>query len=89
MRRRELLALGLAAPLLGSCRFSAEDGLMNACLTAPGIAREPLVHAAWNGLDPAKVWDTHVHLFGNGRGEKGVHIDPAYDADRSPVAMAR
>jgi mannonate dehydratase len=30
------------------------------------LAQHELVRAAWDGIDPGKVWDAHCHLVGNG-----------------------
>jgi mannonate dehydratase len=30
----------------------------------------------WNGLDAAKVWDTHVHVFGDGDSGSGLWFNP-------------
>ena len=47
------------------------------------------MRAAWSGLRAEHVWDMHVHLFGNGRQEKGVHISAELDAGLSPIAQGR
>ncbi len=44
--------------------------MLNPCLGAlpPDLAGHALVREAWDGLDAAEVWDSHVHLFGVGDG---------------------
>ena len=87
MRRRDFLG-ALAAPLLlAGCDFDLSDGLFNECRTS--VAPNPLVADAWEGLHPDKVWDVHVHLFGNGRGDRGVWIDPDFDHGWGPANRAR
>ena len=91
MRRRDFLG-ALAAPLLlAGCDFDLTDGLFNEC-RAPGWGgHEPpaMVTNAWKGLRPDQVWDVHVHLFGNGRGDRGVWIDPDFDHGWGPANRAR
>jgi len=35
------------------------------------------------------VWDVHVHLFGNGRAETGVWVDPDFDHGVAPTSRLR
>jgi uncharacterized protein len=42
----------------------------------PRLASHELVAAAWQGLDAAQVWDTHVHLLGTGDSASGVYLNP-------------
>ncbi len=73
-----MLALG-AAGLAGGCAVSLEQGLFNPCLAEPLPERlrdHELVRAAWDGIDPLKLWDNHVHIAGVGDGGSGVWITP-------------
>ncbi len=81
MNRRRFLGLAPAAVALGGCDLSLEQGLFNECRASGGhrILREPLVRAAWDGVDPRQVWDCHAHLFGNGRSGTGIFLSPALD----------
>ncbi|MDH5263576.1 MAG: amidohydrolase [Betaproteobacteria bacterium] len=94
MNRRRFLgaaAVAAAASALTGCRFSFEQGLFNEC-RAPGghrIFREPLVRAAWSGLDPARVWDCHAHLFGNGRSGSGIFLSPGFDRPTTLAGQVR
>lgn len=78
MRRRVML--GAAAASLGLSGFDLgwRDGLLNKCLGAlPARLREhPAVRAAWQGLDAAKVWDCHLHVFGDGDSGSGLWFNP-------------
>jgi mannonate dehydratase len=68
-------ALGIAA----GCSFSLEDGVFNPCLADPMPKRlldNEVVTASWQGIDPAKLWDCHVHIAGVGDGNTGVWITP-------------
>ncbi|HRE12898.1 MAG TPA: amidohydrolase, partial [Usitatibacteraceae bacterium] len=80
MKRRAFLAAAAATALTG-CRFSLEHGVFNACRPPGGhpVMGSRLVRAAWEGLDAAKVWDVHAHLFGNGRTGGGIWLNPAFD----------
>jgi predicted TIM-barrel fold metal-dependent hydrolase len=88
VRRRDVLALA-ALPALAGCRFDLSEGLTNRCRVEPNIANHPLVRTAWNGLRADRVWDCHVHLFGNGKGDRGVHVEKAFDSPKSPAMIAR
>lgn len=93
MRRREFLRASLAAHALalGGCRMplSLEQGLMGDCGKAHDMLRNPWVAAAWRDLRPERVWDMHVHLFGNGRSGGGIWVEPEYDRPRSIGARVR
>lgn len=91
MNRRRFLELAATPLLLGGCSLSLEQGLLNACRD-PGtndISSHPTVRAAWEGLRADRVWDVHVHLFGNGRADKGIWVDPHFDSGYSPPSRIR
>jgi mannonate dehydratase len=89
MKRRNFFALGAAA-LLSGCKFSFEQGIFNDCGDPKSaINSHPLVAAAWSGLRADQVWDCHVHLFGNGRSEKEVWVDPAFNDGWGPPSRVR
>jgi len=79
-RRLFLRALGAGAlGIAGGCDFSLEEGIFNPCLPDPTPKRlldHHLVRASWQGVDPAKFWDCHVHVAGVGDGNTGVWITP-------------
>jgi predicted TIM-barrel fold metal-dependent hydrolase len=90
MKRRDFLALGGAAAMLAGCKFSFEQGIFNKCGDPmSAIGSHPLVAAAWNGLRADQVWDCHVHLFGNGRSEKDIWVDPEFNDGVSPPSKVR
>jgi len=94
MKRRDFLGAMVLPWLLAGCDFSLEDGVFNECRplrrgTPEDLARNAFVSDAWNGLRTDQVWDVHVHLFGNGRGDKGVWIDPDFDHGWGPANRAR
>ncbi len=82
MNRRRFLAASLAgATLTAGCDITLSHGVFNACATAlPRSLREnPLVTAAWEGIDPLKAWDCHCHVFGNGDSGGGLWFNPAME----------
>ena len=76
MNRRRFLELAAAPLLLSGCPLSFEQGFLNACRDpkAGNFSSHPVVRAAWEGLRADRVWDVHVHIFGNGRAEKQVSV---------------
>ncbi len=79
MKRRRFLAAGaFAGALVSGCDFSLRDGVFNACRAElpADLKDHPMVLAAWRGLDPAKVWDTHCHVFGDGDSGSGLWFNP-------------
>ncbi|MEO8145126.1 MAG: amidohydrolase family protein [Betaproteobacteria bacterium] len=45
--------------------------------------------AAWEGLDPARVWDCHAHLVGTGDSGSGITINPDMESALNPASYAR
>lgn len=95
-RRRILAAAGVAGLTMAGMagwRFWPEQGIFNPCLgelPAP-LARHPLVLEAWAGLDPAQVWDAHVHLLGVGDdgNAAGAAFNDGHDSLRWPLMEAQ
>ena len=91
-RRRVLGACGAAMLDLSSLRLWPEDGWLRDCDTHEALA--PLrAHALWariwQGVDPAALWDVHVHLLGVGGGTSGVWLHPDMDRWWHPVEYVR
>ena len=87
MNRRRFLELAPLSLLLGGCPLTFEQGLMNECRdpAANALLADPRVQAAWQGLRADRVWDVHVHLFGNGRGgqlQEAAAVHRAVNGDR-------
>ena len=72
--RTALLATAGAsgAALVHACK----PFLVNPCLDPANAAlsQSPWLAHIWQGLDPAKVWDCHVHLAGIGDGGHGLYV---------------
>ncbi|MEX2240296.1 MAG: amidohydrolase family protein [Burkholderiales bacterium] len=47
------------------------------------------MRSAWQGLDPAQVWDAHAHLVGTGDSGSGVVVNPRMQSLLNPAAYAR
>ena len=45
--------------------------------------------AAWEGLDPAQVWDSHVHIAGTGDSPSGITLNPRMNSALNPAHYAR
>ena len=89
MKRRHVL-VGLASVGLAAAgiRHWPEDGFRNPCpdeSLPDALADHPLVQAAWDGLDPARFRDCHVHLIGNGDGATGAWINPEMRSLAHPI----
>ncbi|BAL22625.1 amidohydrolase family protein [Azoarcus sp. KH32C] len=88
LSRRRWLAGGFALAAGGAAMAaSRRPWLMNPCrATLPDeLAHHELVQAAWEGLDPAQVWDCHAHLAGIGDGGSGVAISPTMLSPLHPL----
>lgn len=94
MKRRGFLittsALAAAGGLAG-WRYWPEQGLTNPCLSElpAQIAQSELVRATWDGIDPERVWDSHVHLVGSGDSGSGVWTNPRKDSALHPIQYAQ
>jgi uncharacterized protein len=53
------------------------------------LARHELVRAAWDGVDPGKMWDSHCHLAGNGDSGSGIYLNPAMEGVLDPLQHAQ
>jgi predicted TIM-barrel fold metal-dependent hydrolase len=87
-RRLFLRALGAGAlGIAGGCNFSLEEGIFNPCLPGPTpkhLLDHDLVRTSWESIDPAKLWDCHVHIAGVGDGNTGVWITPQMSSPFHP-----
>ncbi len=83
--RRKLVVLASAGALLGGFRFGhqrlARPSQPSGALSANAQA---LIAKAWQGLDPSKVLDAHVHVVGLGRGETGCRVGERLTSPTNP-----
>ena len=65
--------------------------MWNPCLAAlpRHLANHELVAAAWDGLDPSQVWDSHAHLVGTGDAASGIYVNPRMASVLNPGLYAR
>jgi mannonate dehydratase len=90
--RRRLLGLLAAGAALSTAGWgAARPVLINPCRAAiPDPLRDsPRLRQAWAGIDPAQVWDCHVHLAGLGDGGSGIEIGPQLSSVLHPVHYAQ
>ena len=93
MQRREFLEwFGLSGVAAFAGRYWPRDGLWNDCAagaTPPTLLAHPQLRAVWEGIDPAQVWDCHVHLIGVGDNGSGVWVNPRMRSLWSPWQYAQ
>ena len=92
MNRRRFLSLGLGAVALAAGGASlAKPTLVNPCRAAIPVRLldSPWLQQAWAGLDPAQVWDCHVHLAGLGDGSSGIEVGPQLSSWLHPLNYAQ
>lgn len=91
-RRRFLAIAGLAgAAGYAAWRAWPEQGVFNPCLgpLPDELAHHSLVGEAWAGLEPAQMWDAHVHLLGDGGYESEAWFNDARATWRWPLAATQ
>ncbi|MBI3562540.1 MAG: amidohydrolase family protein [Gammaproteobacteria bacterium] len=93
-RRRVLTWLGAGAVGLtaGGAWLWPDEGLFNDCPagnTPRHLLTHDIVQAAWEGIDPTKVWDCHAHLVGMGDSSQGVWLNPDMRSLAHPTQYLR
>ena len=90
-RRRFVTALTGTVAVGAAGWAAARPLLINPCRAAlpPQLAASPWLARAWEGVDPARVWDCHVHVAGTGDGGSGIEIGPQLSSWLYPVQYAQ
>ena len=85
------MGVAAAAGGLAAWRYWPEQGFWNPCHARlpRRLAEHELVRNAWEGLDPAKVWDSHAHLIGTGDAGSGIYVNPQTESLLNPGQYAR
>ena len=89
---QNLLAGGAALAVAPNASAAFLDGvLFNPCGNAlpQHLAEHPIVKAAWEGIEPARCWDTHVHIAGIGDSASGIFISPDMNSLCHPIQYAQ
>ncbi|WP_412478074.1 amidohydrolase family protein [Azonexus sp. IMCC34839] len=92
MNRRRFLSLLAGASALGAAGVGiAKPAVVNPCRAAIPLQLldSPWLQQAWAGIDPAQVWDCHVHLAGLGDGGSGIEVGPQLSSPLHPVHYAQ
>lgn len=92
LTRRRLLFAGGAAVVCGVAGVSlARPVLINPCRAAvpDSLADSPWLKQVWQGVDPASLWDCHVHLAGVGDADSGIVVGPQLSSPLRPLNYAQ
>lgn len=89
LNRRTFLSLCCAGPLAAA--FTRAEAVDNECLRPlpAEFEQHRLVRAAFDGIDPAQLWDVHAHLVGTGDSGSGAYVDPRTQSWLHPVERIR
>lgn len=92
-RRTFIKGLAAAGVLTGAATGlgALKPKVFNSCRPAIPVSLldSPWVQSAWQGIDPAGLWDCHVHLAGLGDTDSGIQIGPQMDSWLHPLQYAR
>ncbi len=90
-RRRWLGGLLGGAALTAAGVSFAKPVIVNPCRAAipVGLLDSPWLKQAWAGIDPAQLWDCHVHLAGLGDGGSGIEVGPQLSSWLHPLHYAQ
>lgn len=90
-RRRFLGLLGGTAALSVAGWSLAKPAVINPCRVPipAALLDSPWLKKVWAGIDPAQVWDCHVHVAGLGDGGSGIVVGPQLSSALHPVHYAQ
>ncbi len=84
--RRQLVLLASGAALFGGVRYGHRRVARAAGPSGPlSEGAKALIARAWEGLDPRRVLDVHVHVLGTGDGGSGCFVSPRMTSLTSPI----
>ena len=89
---QNLLAGSAVLAAMPYARASLLDGILfNPCGSAlpQHLAEHPIVKAAWEGIEPARFWDTHAHIAGTGDSGSGIFTTPDMNSLWHPIQYAQ
>ncbi|MFA6904572.1 MAG: amidohydrolase family protein [Gallionellaceae bacterium] len=89
---QNILAGSAALAVAPNASAALLDGILfNPCGTSlpQHLAGHPLVAAAWEGIDPARFWDTHAHIAGIGDSGSGIFTSPDMNSLWHPIQYAQ
>ncbi len=90
MKRRHFLFLAGAASLAGLTRLGCFRLARPADPDGPlSNQARALIERAWEGLDPTRVLDAHVHVVGMGAGGTGCWVNPNMTSLLAPMSYIR
>lgn len=92
LSRRRLLGAMVGAGALSVTGWSlAKPAVVNPCRVAipAALLDSPWLKKAWAGIDPAQVWDCHVHIAGLGDGGSGIVVGPQLSSAMHPLHYAQ
>lgn len=89
--RRRFLGLTAGGAALVAGWALGKPALVNPCraVIPPALLASPWLQVAWSGLDPARVWDCHVHVAGTGDGGSGIAVGPQLASWLHPIQYAQ
>jgi len=90
-RRRWLGLLAAGGALAAAGASLAKPVVVNPCRAAIPVRLldSPWLKQAWAGIDPAGLWDCHVHLAGLGDGGSGIEVGPQLSSPLHPLHYAQ
>jgi uncharacterized protein len=90
-RRHFLIGAGVLGAVGVGARFGFPRLARSAAPDGPlSVEAEALIDRAWQGINPGRVLDAHVHVVGVGAGGTGCYVNPNMtDMLRHPVQAAK
>jgi predicted TIM-barrel fold metal-dependent hydrolase len=92
--RRRFIFGGLGVAAIAGAGLALGRNLprvWNPCIASlpASLANDPLIQSAWEGIDPAQVWDCHAHIAGTGDNGSGIVISEEMQSILHPLQYAQ